>query len=178
MPTRKFIAAAVLALLALTAPAHAAYVSNLDANVDLNFGPAQELTGNINLTLNTPYVAAHLGPWQFSGDLSLNSTPLTDTFIEPAFRVGVPGTMAILSGGGGLVDFLVNTAYLSPNPTYLDFGLGPVYDASFHYTATGGTVTVLSETLATPLPNALPLFGSALFALAGFAAWSRRVARG
>src|SRR5438128_4949830 len=39
--------------------------------------------------------------------------------------------------------------------------------------ATGGTVTVLSETLGTPLPAALPLFGSGVAGLAGFA-WKRR----
>jgi hypothetical protein len=38
MPTRKLIFAAVIALLAFTPPAHAAFVSVLDADLNLNFG--------------------------------------------------------------------------------------------------------------------------------------------
>jgi hypothetical protein len=166
-------AAALFALLAVTAPAHAAYVSYLDADLDLHFINGDELTGNINLALNTPYAAAHLGPCQFGGNLSVNGIPVSRCCDR---RAGVPDTVVVLATeqGGCCYDFIVNTAFLSPNPTYLDFGLGPVFDASYHYKATTGTVTVLSETLATPLPAALPLFGSGIAALAGFGAWRRR----
>jgi hypothetical protein len=172
MRTKIIPAALLLAILTSTAPAHAAYVSAINADLDLHFINGDELTGNINLTLNTPYAAAHLGPWQLVGNLSINGLPVS-TCCD--FRAGVPGTVAILvmPPSGCCYDFIVNTAFLSPNPTYLDFGLGPLFDASYHYTATSGTVTVLSETLATPLPAALPLFGSGVMMLAGVA-WRRR----
>ena len=37
------LAAAIFALLAVSTPAHAAYVDTLDASVDLNFGSSEEL---------------------------------------------------------------------------------------------------------------------------------------
>ena len=74
---------------------------------------------------------------------------------------GYPGTedyfASAVPGGPTLFDLRINTANIS-NLTYLDFP-----------GATGGTATVLSETFGTPLPAALPLFGSGLIALAGFA---------
>ena len=144
MLTRNF-AAALFALLAFTAPVRAAYVSDLNADLDLHFINGDELTGNINLTLNTPFAAARLGPWQLGGNLSVNGIPVSGCCDR---RAGVPDTVAILVTPPpvfAFYDFIVNTAFLSPNPTYLDFGLGPVFDASYHYTATSGTVTVLSE---------------------------------
>jgi hypothetical protein len=67
MISRIFVVA-LFALLTVTTPAHAAYVSYLNADVDLHFATGDELTGNINLTLNTPYAAAHEGTWLFDGN--------------------------------------------------------------------------------------------------------------
>jgi hypothetical protein len=175
MLTRIFTAALLLAILTSTAPAHAAYVSAINADLDLHFASGDELTGNINLLLNpNPHAAAILGPWTGIGtslDLSVNGTPLNVLPGIVASAGPVPGIVAILgSPFGPEFDFIVNTAFLPPNPTYSDFGLRPYYGPfSGDPTATGGTVTVLSETVAAPLPNALPLFGSGVMMLAGFA---------
>jgi hypothetical protein len=59
---------------------------------------------------------------------------------------------------------------LPPDPTYQNFLLGGLATLS---TPNGGTVTVTSETLATPLPAAFPLFGSALAGLGGVG-WIRK----
>src|SRR5271169_4962665 len=76
------------------------------------------------------------------------------------FEIGTATIMAAKGAVGfPLFDLEINTADIG-NLNFADF-VG----------ATGGTVTVLSETIATPLP-ALPLFGSAVLALAGLA-WFR-----
>jgi hypothetical protein len=76
--------------------------------------------------------------------------------------VGVPA-----QGVSGILT--VNVANLS-NLSFAAFswkGVSPI----------SGTVKITDE-LATPLPDALPMFGAALLVLAGFAAWSRRAGRG
>jgi hypothetical protein len=168
-------AAAVFALLTVAAPAHAAYVSDLVANVDLNFGSSEELIGSIDLTrVTNPPKCCFSGPYFLSAsNLSFNGSPLTPVGIPlNAGKFGTVGWFTSPTNPSWLFDLVVNTAYLSPNPTYVDFALGTVSGFSVAGTATGGTVTVLSETLATPLPAALPLFGSAVLGLAGVA-WYR-----
>ena len=85
--------------------------------------------------------------------LYFNGEPLT---LEGAGNDGYLGDV-FMYGGGLPYELIINTADMG-NLTYLDFA---------H--ATGGTVTVLSETWTTPLPAAGPLFGLSLFALAAFA---------
>jgi hypothetical protein len=73
----------------------------------------------------------------------------------------------------GIFPFSVNTGTF-PNPNFSDFMFGG-------QEAVGGTVTACpssGDCAVTPLPAALPLFGTGLLALASFAAWSRRTARG
>jgi hypothetical protein len=168
MLTRIF--ALTLALLSMTAPAHAAFIETLDADLSLNFPTLGLLTGNIQLTpQDDGHAAAHLGPWEFIQfqNFSLNGTPLVKSIAPVASAGPVPGVVALLalpvpgpppSESGPQYDFIINTAFLPPNPTYSDFGLRP-YSGPYtgDPTATSGTVTVLSETLATPLPAALPL---------------------
>ena len=169
----------MLALLAFPAPAHAAFVSALDANLDLNSGSSTQLTGEIDLRWSpTPTWPNKFGVNDYYitySNLSLNGVPIVNTGIPPNALSDDGRTVAIFGGPDFLAVFGLNTNYLPPDPTFSDFVLGGLGGGT---TATGGTVTVLSETLATPLPPALPLFGSALLALAGFAAWSRRSARG
>jgi hypothetical protein len=81
----------------------------------------------------------------------------TIEFCQAAFTL-LP---VIVPGGPTLFDLRINTANIS-NLTYLDFP-----------GAISGTVTVTSEAFATPLPPALPLVGSGVIALAGFA-WRSR----
>lgn len=102
-----------------------------------------------NLSLNGTHVGAPLG--------AQNAFSYDGTTVE----------LFVPTGPLGFVVFGVNTDYLPPDPTFANFLLNGT-------PATGGAVTVPSETLATPLPAALPLFGSGLLALAGFA-WRRKV---
>jgi hypothetical protein len=74
--------------------------------------------------------------------------------------------VGFFEGNGGAVLLGIDTDFLPPNPTFANFLINGT-------PATSGTVTVNSETLATPLPAALPLFGSALAGLGGFG-WLRR----
>jgi hypothetical protein len=168
------IAAAIFALLAVTAPAHAAYVTELGASVDLNLGSSTQLTGTFDLGwLPVGFGGAaccRVNDYYFTNppSLSLNGVPVTLTGIpENAFPSD--GTIGIFVPSIGPLDFYIlgiNTNFLPPNPTFANFLL----DGS---PATSGTVTVNSETLATPLPAALPLFGSAFAGLGGIG-WLKR----
>lgn len=177
MTNNSFTAFAVaFALLATTAPAHAVYISDLDVDVNLNYGSGQSLTGNIDFTYN-PYFYTLNGiehadysgssiPYNVSSaSLSLNGTPLGGAIIG---NTGYQWTQTYFPyGGGGLFGLEVNTSNIG-NLSYVDF-VG----------ATSGSVTVVSEILATPLPASLPLFATAMLALVGFGAYqSRRAARG
>jgi hypothetical protein len=163
------IAAAVFALLTVTAaPAHANFIENLDADVNLNYGSSEQLTGSIDLTYNPYDFHPGSNPYNLTASLSLNGTPLTPVFIG---NTGYPGTQdyftSFTPGGPALFNLEINTADIG-NLNFADF-VG----------ATSGTVTVLSETMGTPLPDALPMFGAAMIALGGFAAWrSRRAGQG
>jgi hypothetical protein len=172
--TKRFctFAAAVFALLTMTAPAHAAFVSDLDADLNLNFGSSTQLVGSIDLTwLPVGFGGAACCRVSdyilLDSSLSLNGVPLTPTGIgQNAFSYdGTTVEIFAPVSPFGFPVFGINTDYLPPNPTFSNFLLAGT-------PATSGTVTVLSETLATPLPAALPLFGSAVLALAGLA-WRR-----
>jgi hypothetical protein len=77
---KRTFAAALFALLTVTAPAHAAFVETLDADLSLNFPTFGLLTGNIQLTRqDDPHAAVVLGPFYGTLDLSLNGSPLFDT---------------------------------------------------------------------------------------------------
>jgi hypothetical protein len=168
MLTRISAAAAVFALLTVAAPARAAYVTDLGASVDLNYGSSEQLTGNLDLTVNPfypPGFGAGANPYWLAGtSLSLNGTPLTETFMGNTGYAGTQDYFAPkpFTTPPGLFDLEINTADTA-NLTYLDFP-----------GATGGTVKVNSETLiTTPLPAALPLFGSAFAGLGGVG-WLKR----
>ena len=94
MITRIF-AAAVFALLIAAAPAHAAYVDTLNADVNLNFGSSEQLVGTIDLA-RVPYPplapCCFSGPYYLSGaNLSLNGTSLNSVGIP--LNAGQPGTV-------------------------------------------------------------------------------------
>jgi hypothetical protein len=179
------IAAAIFALLAVTTPARAAFIDTLDASVNLNFGSTTQLTGTFDLgwlpiDSGRNYGGERVNDYYFSDppNLSVNGFPLTLSGLPPASGPG-DGTIGIFIPSGGTVAlyFLgLNTNYLPPNPTFANFLLGGI-------PATGGTVTVLSETChgggvcssvsAVPLPAAFPLFASALAGVGGFG-WLKR----
>jgi hypothetical protein len=165
MPARKFIAlAAALALLALTAPAHAALVDNDNGypveieTINLTYANNFTLTGNLDIGLEAAY--------RYTGDF-LNVYQ-NGNLVDPRFIASSPpGTIfadtysIIFPFNGG------DPVYLTPYNISLD-GM----------TAIGGTVNCDVNCSLTPLPDALPMFAAALLALAGFAAWSRRAGRG
>jgi hypothetical protein len=166
MPARKLTVVAMLALLALTAPAHAAFVSSLDADLNLNFG-SDTLIGSIGLEWQPGSKGGKVNDYVLTdSNLSLNGVPLLQTSAPPIAFPNYGTTVEVFTKSlapFGLVVFGVNTNVLPPNPTFSNFWLQGA-------PATSGTVTVLSETLATvPLPAALPMFASGLLALAGFA---------
>jgi hypothetical protein len=117
---KRTFAAAVFALLTVTAPAHAAFVETLDADLSLNFPTFGLLTGNIRLTRqDDPHAAVFLGPFYGTLDLSLNGSPLFDT--NAGINAGRPVPGAYLAGSPlAFCDFIVNTPFLPPNPTYSD----------------------------------------------------------
>jgi hypothetical protein len=162
-------------LFAVTAPAHAAYVDYIDTTLDLNFGSNQNLTGNLDLQW-LPVGFGGAGCCRVidyivtDSNLSLNGNPVGAPFnVQNAFpyngttvQVFIPNTPPL-----NFIVLGVNSNYLPPNPTFANFLLNGSH-------ATGGTVRVNSEILATPLPAALPLFGTAIAGLGGAGWWKRR----
>lgn len=174
------IAAAIFALFAVTAPAHAVmvdYDDTLDANLNLNFGSSEHLTGELGLQW-LPIVTGCCRSSDYvltSSNLSLNGIPLVSAGIPP--NAGPANTVEFFTGPSGQLqvfpgnDFVIlglNTNFLPPNPTFANFVLNRTH-------GTSGTVTVNSEHLiATPLPAALSMFGTALAGLGGAGWWKRR----
>lgn len=169
-------ATVIFSLFAATSPAHAAYVQTLNANIDLKFDSSTELTGAIGLEwLPVGFMGAHddrvvdyvFNP--YPPDLSVNGVHISPVGIPDDAFPAPWGTIGVLApfGGTPFHAFGLNTSYLLPDPTFANF----LWDGT---PATSGTVTVLSETIATPLPPALPLFGSGLIALAGLGYRKRR----
>jgi hypothetical protein len=163
MRNRYLLAAAACALLAVTMPSQAATVETLDADLHINYGSGL-LAGTLDLQRNDffPCCGVQFPEPYFVADgtsLSLNGSSLLRTYIGN--YDGYPGIHEVYAhatpGGlfGGLFDLKINTTDIG-DLTFSDF-VG----------ATGGTVTVLSETFATPLPATLPLFAIAILALVG-----------
>jgi hypothetical protein len=177
--TKKLAIAVAFALLTLTAPAHAA---TIDANdiINLNFGNGLIASGSIafnQIHLNSPYLSFYPNP---SVNLYLNGTPLP-RFQNPFPPLGDPYYFVDPLDFGppnSPGDFFAELAWPAGSlPTsVLDFTLNG-------RPAVSGDVTVtftdeLSPPSPVPLPAALPLFGSAVLGLAGFAASrSRRATR-
>jgi hypothetical protein len=155
------IAAAMFALL-VTAPAHAATILNLD----LNFGNGYQEIGNIGFDPNfgNGYIVQPplrgndlAAAWVYFDGLRLPPTP-------PLCCLGVipsPGFTDQLSGGPPVDVFRLGFPSDRLPVTFSDFTLNGV-------TAVSGDVSVV------PIPDALPMFASVLFPLAGFAAWRSR----
>lgn len=145
------LAAAIFALLTITAPAHAA-VLDLTDSVNLNYLNDGNLTGTVTFTEGFPPTYYFI-----SGDLSLNGTQLIQVPTGPNLAIFVDPAPPT-----GPIFFSLPADF--PNLTPFDFG------------AISGTVTILSENVSpTPLPAALPLFGAALAGLGGVG-WIRKKA--
>jgi len=180
--TKKFsLAAAVLALLAAADPAHAATIEWDLVNVNN--------TSGIGLTGFFDYdTVANSGSAEWS---PIANYSITETGVEPTpFTFSSSTGSQLFAGLGGSEISLFQNG--PSEPTFLpgDFGLAAAGLLSSLGTDTimGGIVLPPSnssepdifgsiegrDVSAAPLPPALPMFGSALLALAGFAAWSRR----
>jgi hypothetical protein len=205
MPARKFnILAAVLALLAITAPAHAATIQwDLRGVTGFEENPAQTVTGFFDYNTTTQTF-----PYYY---FSVSDNPLIQGGVG-TFAL-TPSNSYIQSGGPNSIQ-IYNDCYSDDNAEILS--LSPS-GATASYDGTSGPLLLVSpsesevahlinigdllnigggryvslqeggdtvlqgelvETAVTPLPPALPMFGAALLALVGFAAWQRRAARG
>src|SRR5271166_4863785 len=129
-------------------PAHAAYITALDADLDLNFGSSTQLVGSIDLGWEpVGYMGAACcrvsDYFATDQNLTLNGVPIMSTYIgQNAFSYDGTTIEIFTKGFGfGLGTLGINTDYLPPSPTFSNFLLDGT-------PATGGTVTVLSETLA------------------------------
>jgi hypothetical protein len=172
---KRTIAAAIFALLAVTASAHAATV-DFDYSVNLDF-PAYTRGGTPITNVMYGIVDFSLNPsngdYYIDGsqDLSMGGA----FFIEPGDSNTPPVSTAPFFVNGsstvfpGLYSFSVNTGTF-PNLNFSDFMFSGQQ-------AVGGTVTACPSSGAcavTPLPAAFPLFGSALAGLGGFGWLTRR----
>jgi hypothetical protein len=160
MTSKLCTAAAVFALLTVAAPAHA-YTIAIES-LDLNFGNGYQETGNLGISVSKfPFVPCCEFP-----TLSFNGSPIP----VANFASGEAGRLYQFSQPIPSTTYLLafNSANF-PNYTFSDFSLNGV-------TAVSGDVSVASVS-SLPLPAALPLFGSALLGLAGFAA-ARKSRRG
>jgi hypothetical protein len=168
---RRTFAAAIFALLAITVPPAYAYTFGIeDFNLNLTYPGSLNLTGNLNIQLSAPSVPAYLP--QQSSMLSVNGTLLSP----------------LITGGPGYIYYPYDAiTYFTLSLADLNYGdpllLSPSDIQLNGLTALSGTVVCTANCAGavspTPLPAALPLLGSALLALAGFAAYrSRRAARG
>jgi hypothetical protein len=195
-------AAITLTLLALISPAHAATIQWDLSGVTGEILPAVTVTGffdydtiaksvtNYSFTVNGPALGqGGLGSFTF--------TP-SNSYIQ-----GNGGNTSSIGGGiyndgttvANLENLLLGTVpgsfdgtSGSPLPVN-DGGVGRVTEIAVlvgnELLAPGSFVStplegefIEASVSAVPLPPTLPMFGAALFALAGFAAWSRRSARG
>jgi hypothetical protein len=156
------VAAATFAMLAVFAPARAAYVDS----VGLYFG-ANTFAGDVEFQpfdyFGPPGGLASAYLVQSDG-VTYNASPIT--FSPPS---NTPGLALIFPPIGSGPTFLtVNTSYL-PGLNYSDFAINGTV-------ATAGTVSCVSgcDVSAVPLPAAFPLFGSALAGLGGVGWWKKR----
>jgi hypothetical protein len=175
---KRTLAAALFSLLTVSAPAHAAYVyEDINVSFGLPFGFGYNASGQLTFTniFPPPPLFGPTGtPPTLTGPFpSLCSSCVGWAFYSFTQNYGYE-YVTIKPGLHG-VTYGIDTAVLSfcchdiPQ-SFSDFSLD--VDGT-NYPALSGTVTVLSETAATPLPPALPLFGSGVIALAGLA-WRKR----
>jgi hypothetical protein len=173
-------AAVIFALLTVTAPAHAAYVNAIEA-VDVEFANGYVLTGEMEW--------ANVGgghyayPIEGPEGLYLNGAELFGLRPPDGYSInGVFWTPPPVNSGFYNADIYAVVADLPNNLTVSDFYLNSTFASLVAGMPDGiqgvaGTVhTCSTETNCnvTPLPDALPMFGAALFALGGFAAWRSR----
>jgi hypothetical protein len=175
----KRIIVAMLALLTVTAPAHAAFDDPTFApevlSLNLTYPDDLALTGDLDIGLGAPGVAVYR---PFSG----NSSGLT---LTPLSVNGSPLTIVTsgLLGGGPAYIYALDHSITFPVLTIGDPNYGnPLFLAPSDIqldglTALSGIVTCTSEcqdaVAPTPLPAALPLFASAMAALGGVG-WFKR----
>jgi len=175
------IFAAAIALLAVTMPAHAAPIPNPVEAVDITFANGWTLTGELTYvgdTFFTPtgYAFPHPGPT----GLFLNGADLFATNGAPdgssingvwANPGNIPGHG---SGPGGTADLYAVLADLPNNLTFGDFFLNGTPNVfTDGIPGVSGSVQCVSGCGVAPLPAALPLFGSGVMVLAGFA-WRKK----
>lgn len=156
-PMTKKFAAAVFALLALTAPVHAATIEA----IDLNFANGFKVTGDITFTDFGP---AGVIPTSGIPTLccALDGTAFFFvSFVSPPSPVIYPFTYispAPFVPGFHIVESLYFTSPFGTIPqSFQDFVLVDGFGNSF--LTVSGDVSIVSPV---PLPSALPLFGSAL----------------
>jgi hypothetical protein len=189
MSARKSAAAfTVAALLISTAPAHASPLT-LEEMLKLDFGNGYQINGQFNFS--TLYSGDFVGS-QFLYDWG---TPITATtlFSEGGFSwIGTPGATYPFNGQTVFTftypDQNEPPFYLNPGaiiaPGFWQFSLDGVPAVGGNLTCVaiegeGGTSPCTFAASSLPLPDALPMFGAALLALGGFAAWrSRRAGQG
>lgn len=170
MPARKFAAVALLALIA--APAHAAYVETIDLN-NIVFSSGDIVNANvyINTNLNLPFsVNTHQDLLSVDGLYFFERTRLTSNSVSGLYYNG-PTTQNPQS----LLETLTVDLADLPNLSISDFTLTNYGQSQPPTYAVSGEVSCASgcSVSATPLPAALPMFGTALAALAG-GAWFRK----
>jgi hypothetical protein len=179
--TKRFCAAAVFVFLTVTAPARASTTA-IDA-VNVTFANGYTLTGEMGFFYDV-FIPGYSFPVPGPTGLYLNGqgyfascgapdgSDLCGLFWNPP---PVPPSGSPLFAVIG-----INLADVPNNLTFADFALLSSKLGPPLYAGVSGTVSCVSrcDINAVPLPAALPLFGSALLGLAGFAAYrSRRTRR-
>jgi hypothetical protein len=151
---KRAFATALFTLFLLTAPAHAATIFNLD----LDFGNGYQEIGNMEIgsSLLEGYQGCCL-------TLYYNGAPLSPFHLLGGGIPPIPNSViGLYDIGGSPVGFVLALSNTQNFP-YLDFT-----DFSLN-----GVPAVSGEVSIVPLPAALPLFGSGVITLAGFA-WRKR----
>jgi hypothetical protein len=170
---KRTFAAALFALSIVTAPAAAATVDYLNADLNLMVlplnGTVHQLQGNITLISNGNN--QKYGPYEFLGsDFTLDGNPLSfapvpgpnENFL---FFWGPNNTLPLYTLSINFADVgnlvIPGTNFTTPGAFAFGLGVPPIGPAD-------GDITILSETIsAVTLPSALPLFGTALAGLGG-----------
>jgi hypothetical protein len=204
MTEKLTIAAVLFALLTAAPPAHAATITDLVDFSASNFsccafgGSAPSstpsfstLTGSFTVTFN-PFETAINSTTITLDSLNVSGGSLSYYDYTPAgfypssVRGGLPEVFSDGSltayGQIGTAELILSIADINTTPLLNVAYINGAIDTNT-WISTNGSLTVAGVSTdppsPTPLPAALPLFGSALLALAGFAAWqSRRAVRG
>ena len=164
MLTRIFAAAVLLGILTATEPARAATIDD----VNIIFSNGWNLTGEVGFNpIGSGYAYPYAGPaglflngakWG-TGSGAPNGSGLNGIWgFNPSTGFCCAGTLYLAD-----VEFnLADVPYLVPH----DFS---IYTTSPYYSGTPDAIGVSGTVSPVPLPPALPLFGSGIAALAGFA---------